>query len=70
MSPLMTLASRIFILDPFMGSGTTGVACVRAGKSFVGIEREEPYFDAACRRIATACPFRRDSTLAAPSLSA
>lgn len=40
------------ILDPFMGSGTTGVACVRAGKGFVGIEREEPYFAAACRRIA------------------
>lgn len=40
------------ILDPFMGSGTTGVACVRAGKRFVGIEREAPYFEASCRRIA------------------
>lgn len=39
------------ILDPFMGSGTTGVACVRTGKAFVGIEREPHYFDAACRRI-------------------
>jgi DNA modification methylase len=39
------------ILDPFMGSGTTGVACVRMGRKFVGIEREKKYFDAACRRI-------------------
>lgn len=39
------------ILDPFMGSGTTGVACVKAGRRFVGIEREESYFDIACERI-------------------
>lgn len=39
------------ILDPFMGSGTTGVACVKAGRTFVGIEREPTYFDIACRRI-------------------
>lgn len=39
------------ILDPFMGSGTTGVACVKAGRSFIGIEREPSYFDIACRRI-------------------
>jgi DNA modification methylase len=39
------------ILDPFMGSGTTGVACVRAGLAFVGVEREQRYFDAACRRV-------------------
>ena len=39
------------VLDPFMGSGTTGVACVRLGKSFVGIECERKYFDIACRRI-------------------
>lgn len=39
------------ICDPFMGSGTTGVACVRLGKSFVGIERERKYFDIACERI-------------------
>ncbi len=42
------------ILDPFMGSGTTGVAAVQMGRSFVGIEREERYFDAACRRISEA----------------
>lgn len=40
------------ICDPFMGSGTTGVACVQAGRGFVGIEREPKYFDIACRRIA------------------
>lgn len=39
------------ILDPFMGSGTTGVACVNLGRSFIGIEREPTYFDIACRRI-------------------
>jgi DNA modification methylase len=39
------------ILDPFMGSGTTGVAAVERGKSFIGIEREPKYFDIACRRI-------------------
>lgn len=39
------------ILDPFMGSGTTGVAAVQMGKSFIGIEREEKYFDIACKRI-------------------
>jgi site-specific DNA-methyltransferase (adenine-specific) len=39
------------ILDPFMGSGTTGVACARLGRRFVGVEIEERYFDIACRRI-------------------
>ena len=43
------------ILDPFMGSGTTGVACVNLGRSFIGIEREPTYFDIACRRIEEAC---------------
>lgn len=41
-------------LDPFMGSGTTGVACLKMGLSFIGIEREESYFDTACRRIEVA----------------
>jgi len=39
------------ICDPFMGSGTTGVAAVQAGRNFIGIEREPEYFDIACRRI-------------------
>jgi site-specific DNA-methyltransferase (adenine-specific) len=39
------------ILDPFMGSGTTGVACARLGRTFIGIESRRDYFDLACRRI-------------------
>ena len=42
------------ILDPFMGSGTTGVACARLGRKFIGIELEPRYFDIACRRIEAA----------------
>lgn len=39
------------ILDPFMGSGTTGVAAMRLGRSFIGVERNERYFKIACERI-------------------
>lgn len=39
------------VLDPFMGSGTTGVACANLGRKFIGIEIEEKYFDIACERI-------------------
>ena len=39
------------ILDPFMGSGTTGVACANFRRSFIGIEIDPGYFDIACRRI-------------------
>lgn len=42
------------VVDPFMGSGTTGVACVELGRSFTGIERERKYFDIACERISRA----------------
>ncbi len=42
------------VLDPFMGSGTTGVACVQTGRKFIGIEIDPTYFDIACRRIAAA----------------
>jgi len=55
--PLMTDLVKLFsnenetILDPFMGSGTTGVACVKMGRKFIGIEREPEYFEIACRRI-------------------
>ena len=39
------------VLDPFMGSGTTGVACAQSGRGFVGIEIRRDYFDIACERI-------------------
>lgn len=39
------------VLDPFMGSGTTGVAALQLGRKFIGIEREEKYFDIAVKRI-------------------
>jgi len=41
-------------LDPFLGSGTTGVSCSRLGRKFIGIEIEERYFDIACARIEAA----------------
>lgn len=39
------------ILDPFMGSGTTGVACARMGRKFIGIEMNDEYFEVSCQRI-------------------
>lgn len=50
------LASRKLetVLDPFMGSGTTGVACMNLGRKFIGIEIERKYFDIACERISRA----------------
>ena len=42
------------VFDPFMGSGSTGVACVQLGRAFVGIEFERKYFDIACERISRA----------------
>ncbi len=42
------------ILDPFMGSGSTGVAALQLRRKFIGIEREPKYFDIACKRIAQA----------------
>jgi site-specific DNA-methyltransferase (adenine-specific) len=44
-------ADALSVVDPFMGSGTTGVACMNLGRKFIGIEREPKYFDIACRRI-------------------
>jgi DNA modification methylase len=42
------------VLDPYMGSGSVGVSCARAGRPYIGIERDRKYFDAACNRIAHA----------------
>lgn len=54
------------VLDPFAGSGTTGVACVRTGRRFIGIEQDQGYFDIARRRIEAA----HDSPLLAMEASA
>jgi site-specific DNA-methyltransferase (adenine-specific) len=53
------------VLDPFMGSGTTGVACANLGRPFIGIEREPAYFDIACRRIEEA--YRQPRLFAEPA---
>ena len=52
------------ILDPFMGSGTTGVACVKMGRKFTGIELDPEYFDIACKRIEEA--YRQPDMFVAP----
>jgi site-specific DNA-methyltransferase (adenine-specific)/modification methylase len=48
---LSFLPDAELIADPFMGSGTTGVACVNLGRKFIGIEKEPEYFDITCQRI-------------------
>jgi DNA modification methylase len=65
-SILLLNEARSSVLDPFMGSGTTGVAAVRLGKRFVGIEIEPKYFDTACRRIEAA--LRQPDLFVAPPL--
>ncbi len=58
--PLLVELVKLFsnaqdiICDPFMGSGTTGVACVKLGRKFIGVEIQPRYFDIACRRISEA----------------
>jgi site-specific DNA-methyltransferase (adenine-specific) len=49
------------VLDPFMGSGTTGVACVKAGRPFIGVEIDPEYFAIACKRIREAVTADRSS---------
>ena len=51
MEVLLRWAGGISVCDPFMGSGTTGVACVNLGRKFIGIEKDPEYFDLACQRI-------------------
>lgn len=51
---LITKIRADSILDPFMGSGTTGVACANLGRKFIGIEIDERYFEIACERIEAA----------------
>jgi site-specific DNA-methyltransferase (adenine-specific) len=40
------------VLDPYMGSGTTGIACLRTGRNFIGIEIDPRYYATACERMA------------------
>ena len=48
------------VLDPFMGSGTTGVACIKTGRDFIGIELDDAYFKIAEQRILSEIPDKRD----------
>ena len=43
------------VFDPFMGSGSTGVACMNTNRKFIGIERDDGYFDISVKRIKTNC---------------
>lgn len=47
----VSLLAGPLVVDPFMGSGSSGIAAVRRGRAYVGIERDERYFKIACRRI-------------------
>ena len=58
------LPDAVTIFDPFMGSGTTGVACVKLGRKFTGIELDPDYFDIACKRIEEA--YRQPDMFIAP----
>jgi DNA modification methylase len=51
---LIKKLKTLTVLDPFMGSGTTGVACVKLGINFIGIEKDEKYFNIASKRISQA----------------
>ena len=51
---IIKLVGQKTVIDPFMGSGTTGVACANLGRKFIGIEIDEKYFDIACERIEAA----------------
>ena len=58
------------ILDPFMGSGTTGVACVKTGRKFIGIELDRGYFDIAVKRIEKALKERDEQLIGASNAAA
>lgn len=46
-----SVTTDAIVLDPYMGSGTTGIACLRTGRNFIGIEKDARYFKVACDRI-------------------
>ena len=51
MRRLVKTINGLKVADSFMGTGTTGVACILEGKQFYGIEKNQDHFDTACRRI-------------------
>lgn len=57
------------VFDPFMGSGTTAIACIQSGREFIGVERDEEYFSIAVRRIDQALNIDRDSLWTAKQLA-
>lgn len=59
-----TAVDSTAVLDPFMGSGTTGVACVKTGRKFIGIELDRGYFDIAVKRIEKALAERSERPVA------
>lgn len=73
--PLMRTLISLFskagetILDPFAGSASTGVACLNLGRKFIGVEKNQAYFDIACRRLEDAAS-RPDMFTAAPRAKA
>lgn len=60
MERIIRITDAKTVCDPFMGSGTTGVACVNTGRRFIGIERDETYFAIAQKRISEARPTIED----------
>jgi DNA modification methylase len=61
---ILQFPNAITILDPFMGSGTTLVACAKLGRKGIGIELDPEYFDIACRRVEQA--YRQPDLFIAP----
>lgn len=64
MTKIITNAAGTSVCDPFMGTGSTGVAAIRAGKSFTGIEQNPAYFATAVRRITAAVAAAQERTAA------
>ena len=67
---MSVLPQNSTILDPFMGSGTTGVACVKTGRKFIGIELDRGYFDIAVKRIEKALKERDEQLIGASHATA
>lgn len=65
---ILQVPAAATVLDPFMGSGTTGVACARQGRKFIGVERDPEYFEIACERIRKA--YEQPDMFVAPAAKA